>query len=91
MNAVAVGDLDGLPIAVTGGKDPKVRVWDLRTGRQHGDPLKGHTDSVLAVAVGDLDGLPIAVTGGYDAKRCGCGTCAPAAQHGRPLKATTGG
>ncbi|MFI6827604.1 caspase family protein [Kribbella sp. NPDC050241] len=64
---VAVGDVDGLPIAVTGGFDATVRVWDLRTGRQLGEPLKGHAELVIVVAVGDLDGRPIAVTGSYDA------------------------
>ena len=59
-------------------------MWDLRTGRQHGGPLKGHI-LADAVEVGDLDGLPIAVTGGY-----GAGTCAPAASTAARSKATGG-
>jgi WD40 repeat protein len=67
VTAVAVGELDGRPIAVTGGDDATVRVWDLRTGHQHGDALTGHVGPVTAVAFGELDGQPIAVTGGRDA------------------------
>ena len=65
VNAVVVGDLDGRPVAVTGGEDTTVRVWDLRTGRQHGDPLE-RVGSVEAVAFANLDGRPVAVAGGYD-------------------------
>ncbi len=66
VNAVAVGRLDGRPIAVTGSDDYTVRVWDLATGQPVGEPLTGHTDRVNAVAVGQLDGRPIAVTGSDD-------------------------
>ena len=62
--AVAVGELDGRPVAVTGGDDGTVRVWDLATGAQRGEPLTGHDGSVRAVAVGELDGRPVVVTGG---------------------------
>ena len=64
--AVAVGEVDGTPVAVTGGRDGTVRVWDLRTGTARGEPLRGHADGVQAVAVGEVDGTPVAVTGGHD-------------------------
>jgi WD40 repeat protein len=64
--AVAVGEVDGTPVAVTGGEDRAVRVWDLRTGTARGGPLRGHTGRVAAVAVGEADGTPVAVTGGED-------------------------
>ncbi|MFE2935890.1 hypothetical protein [Streptomyces sp. NPDC059278] len=60
--AVATGVVDGRPIAVTGSNDRTVRVWDLTTGQQVGEPLTSHTghdDAALAVAT---------------AEQCGCGT-----------------
>ena len=46
--AVAVGEVDGTPVAVSGGLDGTVRVWDLRTGTARGAPLRGHTGVVRA-------------------------------------------
>ena len=63
---MAVGEVDGAPVAVTGGVDGTVRVWDLRTGAARGEPLGGHTAEVKAVAVGMVDGIPVAVSGGSD-------------------------
>jgi serine/threonine protein kinase len=65
INAVAVGELDGVPIAVSGG-DRTARVWDLTTGEQIGPPLVSDANGVDAVAVGELDGVPIVVTGNFD-------------------------
>jgi WD40 repeat protein len=64
--AVAVGELDRRPIAVTGSSDCTARIWDLTTRAAVGDPLTGHTGAVTAVAVGELDGRPVAVTGSRD-------------------------
>jgi hypothetical protein len=66
VRAVAVGELDGRPVVVSGGDDATVRVWDLRTSTPIGEPLSGHTGSVNAVAVGELDGRPVVVSGGSD-------------------------
>jgi WD40 repeat protein len=63
VQAVAVGELDGRPVAVSGAYDGTVRVWDLARGSPVGQPLTGHTSEVRAVAVGTLDGRPIAVSG----------------------------
>ncbi len=65
VTAVACGVLDGRPIAISGGDDDTVRVWDLATGEQL-TTFTGHTDSVTAVACGVLDGRPIAISGGDD-------------------------
>jgi WD40 repeat protein len=43
-----------------------VRLWDLATGRQLGEPLTGHTDWVTAVATATLGGAPIAISKGRD-------------------------
>ena len=66
MNAVAVGQLDGRPVVVSGSHDRTVRVWDAATGTPLGDPFTGHTDYVTAVAVGQLDGRPVVVSGSHD-------------------------
>ena len=66
VNGVAVTQLDGKPIAVTGSGDDTVRMWDLTTGQQLGQPFTGHTDAVWAVATTQLDGRPVAVTGSRD-------------------------
>ncbi|WP_331764224.1 caspase family protein (plasmid) [Streptomyces atratus] len=66
-HSVACTVLDGHPIAVTGGGDYAVRVWDLAAGRQIGDPPTGHTGTVYKVACTVVNGRPVAVTGGQDA------------------------
>jgi hypothetical protein len=62
VNAVACTNVDGIPLAITGG-DREVLVWNLRTGRQHA-ALTGHTRSVNAVACTRVDGIPVAIAGG---------------------------
>jgi WD40 repeat protein len=64
--AVAVSELDGRPVIVSGGRDGTVRVWELADGSPLGDPLTGHDGVVHAVAVGELDGRPVIVSGGED-------------------------
>jgi WD40 repeat protein len=78
--AVACTTLDGRPVAVTGGDDGTVRVWDLATGQPHGGPLTGHDSKefaaafggfdpeVFAVACAALDSGPVVVSGGQDGK-----------------------
>ena len=43
VRAVAVGELEGRPVVVSGSADRTVRVWDLATGAPVGDPFTGHT------------------------------------------------
>ncbi|MFE2182481.1 hypothetical protein [Streptomyces sp. NPDC059455] len=91
MNAVACTTIDGRPMAVVGGHDEEVRVWDLATGEVRA--TLGHA-LVVEVVCGVLDGTPVAVTAGYDMTvrvfdlRTADGgvrrwrTCLPSAVHG---------
>ena len=64
VRSVACTEIDGVPVAVTGGDDKTVRVWNLRDGSPIGRPLTGHADGILAVACTEIDGVPVAVTAG---------------------------
>jgi len=87
--SVASATFDGAPMAVSGGSDGTVRVWDLRTGAARGKPLRGHTGEVNAVAAGQVDDTPMAVSGSRDGTvrvwdlRTG-------AARGKPLRGHTG-
>ena len=61
-----MGELDGRPVAVSGGSDKLVRVWDLQTGVLVEEPLRGHAAAVRALALGEFDGRPIVISGGAD-------------------------
>jgi WD40 repeat protein len=66
VSSVACTVVDGSPVAVTGGVDGTVRLWDLRTGQQIGRPLTEYTSQVSSVACTVLDGAPVAVTVGLN-------------------------
>ncbi|WP_103349474.1 WD40 repeat domain-containing protein [Amycolatopsis sp. CA-128772] len=66
VRAIAAAEVDGRPVAITGGTDRDVRLWDLAQQYRIGEPLAGHTAAVLAVAATDVDGRPVAVTAGED-------------------------
>ncbi|MEU0948316.1 hypothetical protein ABZ379_37355 [Streptomyces canus] len=61
MEAVACGSVDGRPVAVTGGQDTYVRVWNLTTGAAL-HALAGHEHPIAAIDCGALDGVPTALT-----------------------------
>lgn len=65
LSCVATASLGRRPVAVTGGDDGTVRVWDLAT-RAERAVLTGHTGRVVTVATAVLDGHPVAVTGAHD-------------------------
>jgi WD40 repeat protein len=50
--SVAVGQVEGRLVIVSGGADGTVRVWEAATGEPVGAPLTGHTGPVFSVAVG---------------------------------------
>ncbi len=62
VNAVAVAELDGRPVVISGSSDGTVRVWDLATGAPVGTPFTGHCAPVFAVAVAELDGRPVVIS-----------------------------
>jgi WD40 repeat protein len=64
--AVACTQLNGRPVAVTGGAEHTVRIWDLTTATPIGSPLTGHTAPVSAVACTMIGDRPVAVTGSWD-------------------------
>jgi len=66
VSAVALAQVEGRPVIVSGGSDGTVRVWDLASGEPRYEPLTGHDSGVTAVAVGQLDGRPVIVSGGWD-------------------------
>ncbi|MFD6295810.1 caspase family protein, partial [Streptomyces sp. NPDC060235] len=66
VDSIACTVVDGVPVAVSGGRDGTVRVWDLLSGQPVGEPLTGHTGAVASVVCTVLDGVPVAVTGDSD-------------------------
>ncbi|WP_167828697.1 hypothetical protein [Streptomyces sp. MZ04] len=94
VSAVDCTLVDGIPVAVTGGRlAGGVRVWDLRTGQARGEPLPGPTGGVSALACTSVDGTPVAVTGSNDGGlrmwdlRTGTGVGEPLAGHTRGVSA----
>ncbi|MEU1513771.1 hypothetical protein ABZ490_16700 [Streptomyces sp. NPDC005811] len=87
---MAVGTLDGRPVAVTGADDRGVRVWDAVTGRRIGEALDGIACSARALTTGVVEGRGIVLVGSHDgtAWRADLGTGRPL---GPPLRGHTDG
>ncbi|MEU5100781.1 MULTISPECIES: hypothetical protein [unclassified Streptomyces] len=66
INALDVAMVGDRAVAVTGGEDGTVRIWDLVGGRPVGPPLTGHDARVEAVAVTTMRDRPVALTAGRD-------------------------
>ncbi|WP_422739708.1 caspase family protein [Micromonospora sp. WMMD729] len=67
--AVAVGELDGRPIAVSGDDRGSVRVWDLTINQQIGAPLAGGpegSDGITAIALVEVEDYSLALLGAED-------------------------
>jgi WD40 repeat protein len=69
MTAVAIGQIDGRDVIVTGHADGSVRVWDPAAKRLK-DRLTGHLRPVTAVAAGRAGGRNLIVSGSTDRKVC---------------------
>ncbi|GLW10742.1 hypothetical protein Misp01_58700 [Microtetraspora sp. NBRC 13810] len=65
INTIAIGVINGRPIAMTCGK-LHARLWDLRSRRQQGHGLTGHSSGLTAAALDVRHDRPIAVTAGHD-------------------------
>ncbi|MEV0151961.1 MULTISPECIES: hypothetical protein [unclassified Nonomuraea] len=63
--AMAAAVVDGRPLAITGGHDPHVEVWDALTGEPVGGPRQ-IGDYVSAIAVTELADRAVILTGGDD-------------------------
>ncbi|GAA3135640.1 hypothetical protein GCM10010466_28020 [Planomonospora alba] len=85
VNAVAVTELDGRRVVVSGSGDQTVRVWDLATGQQIGRPITDPAGPIFAMAVTQLDDRTVAVTGGFG-KAMRVWDLATGKQIGRPLE-----
>jgi WD40 repeat protein len=66
VSVAAVADLSGTPVAVTGGPDGKLHIWDLGKGTLYREPVDTGT-VIRSVTTSYLpDGHAVAVTGGAD-------------------------
>ena len=55
------------PRLASAGADGTVRIWDIATCTQLGNPLAGHTDQVRSVALATAaDGLTLLASGSHD-------------------------
>jgi WD40 repeat protein len=73
VEGVAIGELDGTPVVVTGSMDGAVRLWDLSAGQQLGEPLITHRPErsgdpapVYAVGLATIGGRPAVVSAEQD-------------------------
>ncbi|WP_061294859.1 WD40 repeat domain-containing protein [Herbidospora cretacea] len=64
VTSLAVGDLGGRPVIVTGGRDNVVRAHDLATGRESAPPATGGPNGDIHGVNGELRGRPIVVAQG---------------------------
>lgn len=60
--------LEGRPVAVTGGAEAALEVWDVLAGERIGGPLTGFEPATRAVAITQLNGRAVVVAGGDDEK-----------------------
>ncbi|WP_344594944.1 hypothetical protein [Actinomadura vinacea] len=74
--AIALAEIDGRWIAVTGSSCPgcdhhyrcegRIQRWNLADGNPIADPVRAHARSVDALAVTRVDGRPVILSGGHD-------------------------
>jgi hypothetical protein len=65
VSAVAVGELHGRQVIVSGGFNSAVRVWDLATRTPVRPTLRVHEGGIAVVALGKLGARDVVIAGGY--------------------------
>jgi WD40 repeat protein len=90
VSAVALGQVGGRAVVVSGSDDITVRVWDAATGTPVGGPFTGHTRGVSAVALGQVGGRAVIISGSYD-RTVRVWDAATGAPVGDPFTGHTGG
>jgi WD40 repeat protein len=66
IRSIAIGDVNGQTVAISGSDDHTVRRWDLKLAKPAGAALLGHTGWVMSVAYGQFNGGPIAASSSVD-------------------------
>jgi WD40 repeat protein len=66
LESVAVGQLHGRELIITGSQLSNLRIWDLSTRIPVGDPLEGHNSIVYSVVITERRGRPVIVSGSSD-------------------------
>jgi len=66
VNDVAVGQIDGQPVAISCDEDGTLRMWDLRAYIPIAERHKCHTGAINTVEIGKIGDIPVALTGGAD-------------------------
>ncbi|AWS40093.1 WD40 repeat domain-containing protein [Streptosporangium sp. 'caverna'] len=66
VTSLAVGDLGGRPMIVSGGRDNTVRAYDLATGRESAPPATGGPNGDVFGVNGELHGRPVVLAHGDD-------------------------
>jgi WD40 repeat protein len=70
VRALIVVTLAGRPIAVTGGDDGRIQLWDLATRRLVAKTLRSHDGLVRAIVMADLSDQPTLVSGDRSGTLC---------------------
>ena len=66
VTTVSLFEVDGKPMLATGSQDGAIRRWDTRSGKQLGNAMWGHRQSVTAVSFGVFGTVPVLLS--VDAK-----------------------
>ncbi len=69
VTSVALGQVEGRFVIISGGLDGMVRRWDAISGEPIGEPLTGYHGPVTSTAIGVVNGRPMIVSGGGSLQR----------------------